>query len=291
MSVVIRRYRLGRCAAQSREIIDAPFAAWFAFCRRHVACRRLDRGAHRGPGSCTASPVARTQAAAAAADQALPAGRGHAAGAVQRCELSSPSASSLPTSPRNKDRAALANLVVAQNFFWIQDKDLADKNKSGIDNLAKAIDLDAKDGSGWDTCSAARQRADRAGNCRSRKASSARRPIRPSIRRPSRRSARRPQPTRPNGAIRSMTASKCMPRRSRIRRSSRSSAWFWCACCRTAASRTQIEPPLLHVATPSGKSGYIDAETLAPLGGDQMCYTKDAGGWKIAGYFGGVSPQ
>ena len=32
----------------------------------------------------------------------------------------------------------------------MQDKDLADKSKSGIDNLAKAIALDAKDGSGWD---------------------------------------------------------------------------------------------------------------------------------------------
>ncbi len=51
---------------------------------------------------------------------------------------------------QHKDRAALAKLVVAQGFFWLQDKDLADKRKSGIDNLAKAIDLDAKDGSGWD---------------------------------------------------------------------------------------------------------------------------------------------
>src|SRR5277367_3550284 len=37
-----------------------------------------------------------------------------------------------------KDRAALAKLV-AQNFFWVQDKDLADPHKSGIDNLVKAI--------------------------------------------------------------------------------------------------------------------------------------------------------
>ena len=50
-----------------------------------------------------------------------------------------------------KDRAALAKLVVAQGFFWIQDKDIADPKKPGIDNLAKAIDLAAKDGSGWAT--------------------------------------------------------------------------------------------------------------------------------------------
>jgi hypothetical protein len=46
---------------------------------------------------------------------------------------------------------------------------------------------------------------------------------------------------------------------------------------------------MLHVATPSGKTGYVDAQQLAPLGSDQMCYSKDGGGWKIAGYFGGAS--
>src|ERR1700730_8609477 len=50
-----------------------------------------------------------------------------------------------------KDRAALAKLVVAQGFFWIQDKDMADPKKPGVDNLAKAIDLAASDGSGWAT--------------------------------------------------------------------------------------------------------------------------------------------
>ena len=40
-------------------------------------------------------------------------------------------------------------MIVVKNFFWVQDHDIADKRKAGIDNLAKAIDLDAKDGSGW----------------------------------------------------------------------------------------------------------------------------------------------
>src|SRR5499433_4025842 len=41
-----------------------------------------------------------------------------------------------------KDRAALARLVAA-NFFWVpEEKDIADKQKSGIDNLAKALSLD-----------------------------------------------------------------------------------------------------------------------------------------------------
>jgi hypothetical protein len=49
-----------------------------------------------------------------------------------------------------KDRKALAGLVVP-NFFWMGEKgDKANKRKSAIDNLAAAIDLDGKDGAGWE---------------------------------------------------------------------------------------------------------------------------------------------
>ena len=48
-------------------------------------------------------------------------------------------------------------------------------------------------------------------------------------------------------------------------------------------------PAFLHVATPSGKSGFVAMDAIAPLGGDQMCYSKDAGGWKITGFLGGAS--
>src|SRR5882672_9407142 len=50
-----------------------------------------------------------------------------------------------------KDRKALADMV-SKSFFWMGEKgDKADKKKPGIENFAKAISLDAKDGSGWDT--------------------------------------------------------------------------------------------------------------------------------------------
>src|SRR5947199_405106 len=55
---------------------------------------------------------------------------------------------------KNKDRAALARLVAA-NFFWIpEDKDIADKQKSPIDNLSKALSLDGADGFGWESLAA-----------------------------------------------------------------------------------------------------------------------------------------
>ena len=58
-----------------------------------------------------------------------------------------------------KDRAALAKLV-ANNFFWMSEKgDKANKRKSGIDNLAAAIDLDGKEGDGWEVLTEAAKEA------------------------------------------------------------------------------------------------------------------------------------
>ena len=125
----------------------------------------------------------------------------------------------------HKDRAALAKLVVAQGFFWLQDKDLADKRKSGIDNLAKAIDLDAKDGSGWDVLDRLRRRADRVAVGRPQghhvRAGQSRHRCE-GVRGADRRDADR---RRPSGAIRSRTASKCAtPRKPECAGQSRSSA-------------------------------------------------------------------
>ena len=47
------------------------------------------------------------------------------------------------------------------------------------------------------------------------------------------------------------------------------------------------QAPTLQVATPSGKTGFIPAFMLAPLGNDQLCYRKEGDGWKITGYIGG----
>jgi hypothetical protein len=52
---------------------------------------------------------------------------------------------------KRKDRGGLAKLVVAKEFFWLGEKgDRADKKRAGIDNLSRALNLPAKDGSGWE---------------------------------------------------------------------------------------------------------------------------------------------
>ena len=55
---------------------------------------------------------------------------------------------------KKKDRAALAKLVAA-HFFWVpEEKDIADKSKPPIENLAKALSLDGADAFGWEALAA-----------------------------------------------------------------------------------------------------------------------------------------
>jgi hypothetical protein len=50
--------------------------------------------------------------------------------------------------------------------------------------------------------------------------------------------------------------------------------------------------PMVRVALPSGKVGFVSADALSPLGNDQVCYVKDGAGWKITGFIGsGPGPQ
>jgi hypothetical protein len=33
--------------------------------------------------------------------------------------------------------------------------------------------------------------------------------------------------------------------------------------------------------------GFVSGDAISPIGNDQVCYIKDASGWKIAGVIGG----
>lgn len=188
---------------------------------------------------------------------------------------------------QKKDRAALAKLVVAQGFFWLQDRDLADKNKSGIDNLAKAIGLDNKEGTGWDAVAG--------------------------------------YATDPTGVpMRDHKGVVCSPadptfdtqQFDALLKATQTESFDWGYIVKdgtdvrsagqpNAPSIDKVgiilvrvlpddappaagAPPFVHIATPSGKSGFVLLEAIAPFGGDEMCYVKDASGWKIAGYIGGL---
>jgi hypothetical protein len=48
----------------------------------------------------------------------------------------------------------------------------------------------------------------------------------------------------------------------------------------------QNQMPMLRILLPSGKTGYVAGNAISPLGNDQLCYVKEADGWKITGFIG-----
>jgi hypothetical protein len=188
-----------------------------------------------------------------------------------------------------KDSAGLRRLVVAQGFFWKGEKgERADKNKSGFDNLAAAVRFDAPDGSGWD------QLTSHAFN-----------------------------PTAaPVTAVKDVICSPADPvfddqQFENLLKATGTDLEEWgyplitgievrsgrqpkapvieklglhfvrVLADESAANQPANQLPTLQVATPSGRTGFIPAFAVAPLGNDQLCYRKDTDGWKIAGYIGG----
>ena len=150
-AVSITSLLLGRRACVSRK----------ANCRVPDSCRRPAARRRRRSAASRAAAAATAAAAAAGRGQALQAGGDHRA----RGRSTDPSFEAfrkqLGAIAEKKDRKALAGLV-AQNFFWMGEKgDKADKKKPGIDNLAKAIQLDGKEAPGWEMLGAACRRSDR----------------------------------------------------------------------------------------------------------------------------------
>jgi hypothetical protein len=189
----------------------------------------------------------------------------------------------------HKDRAGLAKLIVAQGFFWMQDKDLADKNKPGIANLASAIDLDGKDGAGWEllVSYASEPTAEPLPD----KQNVICAPAEPSIDPKAFEALVNDTKTQPpewgyplkDGLEVRSAAKPDAPVIEKL------GLILVRVLPDNVADDSGQPPQFLHIATPSAKAGYVPTETLSSLGGDQMCYTKDGGAWKITGYFGGAA--
>jgi hypothetical protein len=184
-----------------------------------------------------------------------------------------------------KDRAALAKLVLVQGFFWEQESGNAAGKKTGIEALATALNLAAKDGSGWESLSefAADETA-------------------------------APYPNRPN-TVCSPAGPEFNPAElEKLAESTKTDIGDWgftsADGVEVRATATQNAPVIeklgmqfvrvmpdvapnasqdfMRIVTPSGKVGFVAAEAINPLGSDQLCYGKDAGGaWKIVGMIGG----
>jgi hypothetical protein len=182
-----------------------------------------------------------------------------------------------------KDRAALARLVV-RNFFWIgENGDKADKKKSGIDNLAAAIDLDT--GSGWQGLAEAANEATLEPVPQRKGVMCA-----PAI--PNFDEMAAAQLARATGTNPSEWGYPSMPA-VEVHAAAKATApvieKLGVHLVRIMAEQPDpgaAEPSFLRVVTPSGKVGYVLEELISSLQTDQLCYVKDATGWKIAGFTG-----
>jgi hypothetical protein len=190
---------------------------------------------------------------------------------------------------KRKDRAALAQKLVAREFFWERDFSGGfDPNKPSIDNLVAALTLEADDGSGWDALAAF--------------------VAEPSI---------GPLPGRP--------ATVCAPAipqldeqaRDQLLENTETDGVEWSyprAAGLQVRGAPQANAPVIEtlglnlvrvlgyedkdidadpvrnawarVATPSGKAGFVAPNTLVSPYTDRICYVKE-GTWRIGGYIGG----
>lgn len=189
---------------------------------------------------------------------------------------------------KRKDRAALAKVVVPKDFFWLGEKgDQADKKRPGIDNLTRALQLNAKDGSGWEALvgyaaePTAMPMPDRKDTvCAPAEPVFDIKQLEDLAKQTGTDEAEWGYPIQRDLEVRA-AAQLNSPVIEKL------GLYFVRVMEDDGPEPPPGQMPMLRIVTPSGKIGFVPADALSPLGGDQMCYVKDASGWRIAGFIGG----
>jgi hypothetical protein len=191
---------------------------------------------------------------------------------------------------KRKDRAALAKHV-AGNFFWLTDdgKDIAQKGRSGIDNLARALYLDNPDSEGWDMLAAFA--ADATGDPAPERKGVICGPGEPKL--DSAAAQALGDATGTSSAFWYYPAKDGVEVRSGAAPNSAISGklgmhlvWVHPDLSPSAAVHTET----VRIVLPSGQFGFVASDALLPFPGDLLCYAKDGNTWRIAGFFGGMPP-
>jgi hypothetical protein len=196
----------------------------------------------------------------------------------------------LADAAKHKDRNALAPLVVAKGFFWQrEDGNVADDQKSGIDNLATAMNLGDKDGPGWEVL--AEYASDQTASPLSDQQNLVCSPADPTFSEVDLEAIATAAQTEPSEWGYLLTdgvevRDSALPDSKVIEK-----LGLHFVRVMPDATPLALVSSTLRIVTPSGKVGYIPMESIAPLGNDQLCYSKDAEGWKIAGYIGEGAQQ
>ncbi len=201
----------------------------------------------------------------------------------------------LADTAKRKDRAGLGKLVVAQGFFWEGEKgDKAAKNKSGLDNLSTAIGLGPKEGWGWDLLVG--QAADPTVMPYPNRSGVMCAPADPTFDGKEFEEVFKATQTQPDEwgfavADGIEVRSGPQPNAPVVEKLGLHLVRVLPEAPPPGAppkpGQNPSPPPAMKIVTPSGKTGFVPADAIAPLGNDQICYLKDASGWKITGYIGG----
>jgi len=188
---------------------------------------------------------------------------------------------------KRKDRNALAKLVVSQGFFWESESgDKADKKKPAVTNLEQALGgFSGANAQGWEVLAQAAEDPtieplpDHAGVMCG--------PAGPEIDGQAFEALVKQTGTEPGdwafpvapdlevrgaGEPNAPVVEKLGQHLIRV------------LADPPPANAPQTAPTFIRIVTPSGKTGFVAIEAISPIGFDQLCYIKDASGWKIAGF-------
>ena len=188
---------------------------------------------------------------------------------------------------KRKDRNALAKLVVGQGFFWESESgDKADKKKPAVANLEQAVGgFSGPDAQGWDVLAQAAEDPtveplpDHAGVMCG--------PAGPEIDGQAFEALVKETATEPGDWAFPVAPDL------EVRGAGQPNApvieklglhLIRVIADAPPANAPQTAPTFIRIVTPSGKTGFVAIEGISPIGFDQLCYLKGAGGWKIAGF-------
>jgi hypothetical protein len=188
---------------------------------------------------------------------------------------------------QKKDRGALAKMVVAKGFFWEREDGKPPPKKSGIDILAQALNLGAKDGSGWDalagfaaepTAAALPERKEVL--CAPATPTFDERGLEELAQTTDTDTLEWGYPLRPDVEVRE-TPNASAPVIEKL------GMHFVRVLDDDSQATANTAGEWLRVVAPSGQVGFVPADAVTSPAGAQLCYMKEGNAWKIAGLVGG----
>ncbi len=189
---------------------------------------------------------------------------------------------------QKKDRAALARLVVSKGFFWERESgEGADKKKSGVDNLATALGLASKDAVGWDILAGYSE--DPTASPAPGRANALCAPADPAF--DGKAFEALLKATQTDFGEWGYPASPSTDVHAQGQANAPVTGKLGAHFVRVLPDNNSASAAYLRIVMPDGKFGYVSVDSIAPIGGDRLCYAKEGGAWKIGGYIGGGEAQ